>query len=1119
MGIPALELSFMGAPEVRVTGQPVTFRTRKTLTLLSYLALEGGRQSREKLAGLLWPDADPAVGRANLRNILVYLRSGLGEAADRLEADRGSVALKLEPGECDALELEIAAKAAPSASSIPGALERAAVLYRGPFLDGLELSEAGGLDAWIENRREAVRAHAEIVLDRLSALQLDREPLAAASVASRWVSLDRLNEAAWQRLVLARLGAGQRSLAREAFEACQKVLREELGVEPNSETLALQAHLLRSPDRTNTTGQGLSLREVLLGGPLVGRVAELSCLTGEFHRAVRRKPRVILVEGEPGIGKTRLADAFLEWAKCQGALTLRGRAFESGLGTPFAALTDALRRHLRHEDDPSGPLARTWLTELSRLLPELRDRLPDLPLPRDDPGAQQRLLEAVAELGLLLARRAPLILLIDDLQWVDESTLEVLRYATARFAEEAAPVLLVLMARSEGLVPTSRLAARVTDLGREAPLTRLELGSLGQGETRQLLDGLTGHADEETLQGLAGRLFETTGGHPLYLSETLRSLLEQGALSLEGGRLRVDQGRLWSESPGVRAVIESRLSYLSPAALSLAQAGAVLGEPAEFGELWRTGGLGEEDGLAGLEGLLHTGLLWEVGGDTGGTRYLLAHDRVRETLTALLSPERRRLLHERAAWALEAVHTGRTDELAARRARHLEKAGDGERAALSYRRAGEWALRSAAPRDAASLLERALALTPATREWQEVRVELLVRIARALDSFDEGNLGAVEGHWRSAADRARAAQLPGEESEALCSLSNLQSRKGQHEEASQTAVEALEVARAGGDKRDIGKAFHQKGRAAFYRGDETTAESAFEQSLALAREIGDEGLVATGLNFLARLLVVRDFEGARRPLEEALAIRRSEGRYEGLHESLGSLAFLEVLAGNYGAASRWMEEALEVATREGRQLELVRVRSALGWFAQLEGDDAAAMGHLRIALEVARRYGDVAEVANDLALLGLSTARLGEREAARAMYEEALVACERIKDVVRGSETWISLGALAAELGDGEGAERSYRRGLRGTMVAGRVELGALGLAEAKARAGEPGEAALLLGTVLALPPHRLMRVIRDRAEAALAQLRQNVPAGELEAALELGGVMSLDEVVKRWAL
>ena len=701
--------------------------------------------------------------------MLVYLRSGLGTAATRLATDREYAALGIGAGECDALAFEAAARSASSASPDLDLLRAAAARYRGPLLAGLELGEAEGFDQWLDERREAVRAQAEVIFGCLSERLLEQDPLAAASLASRWVHLDRLSEAAWQRLILARLDAGQPSLAREAYETCRKVLRGELGLTPGPELLALEARLWR-PGPTRAPEHRPDLHALLLGGPLVGRASELTRLVAAYQRAAGGVPGTVVIAGEPGIGKSRLAAAFLDWAGHQGAYVLRGRAFESSAATPFGPLAELLRRLMRREAEPQRLLGPTWLAELSRLMPELRDRLPDLPLPRDDPGGRQRLLEALTELGLALANRSPAILMIDDLQWADESTLDALYYAAARFVEEETRVLLVLTARSEALLPASGLSARLTNLGREVGLTRLNLGSLGLSETRQWLGGLTGHADEPTLQALSGRLFSATGGHPLYLSETLRSLLERGALMLRGGQLRVDEAQLDVAVPGVRAVIESRLAPLPFPALRLAQASAVLEEPATFNELRCTAGLGEEEGLTGLEALLRTGLLHEADVNTGA-HYLLSHDRVRETLTALLGAERCRMMHREAAAALEAVDPQQGEQLAARRARHLEAAGEDERAALAYRQAGGWALRSAAPRAAAAMLERALALTPATREHQESRSALLARIAQALDSFDDGSLAAVEAHWRTAAERARDAGLPGEECEVFCSLS------------------------------------------------------------------------------------------------------------------------------------------------------------------------------------------------------------------------------------------------------------------------------------------------------------------------------------------------------------
>ena len=401
----------------------------------------------------------------------------------------------------------------------------------------------------------------------------------------------------------------------------------------------------------------------------------------------------------------------------------------------------------------------------------------------------------------------------------------------------------------------------------------------------------------------------------------------------------------------MRAVIESRLSHLSPEALRLAQAGAVLGEPAVFEELQHTAGFGNGERPCGVRGTAPDRAPAGRGRERGEARYALSHDRVRETLMALLSPERRRLLHERAARS-----PGRSAHGDGRRTRGAASPapGGGREMASgqlsSYRQAGEWALRSAAPRNAAALLERALALTPATREHQEVRVELLVRIAQALDSFDAGNL--VE--WR----RTGGQRLTGPGLQTCPARSARRSARfpasfparGSTQQRRRWLLGRWTSPRQEGTKRDVAKALYQKGRITVYQGGETAAVEAFEEALALASEAGDDSLTATLHSFLARVLMVgqrRDLDGARQHLEAAMSIRRRMGQYEGLFEIVGGFAFSEVMQGNYAAASRWMEEVLEAALREGRRLELVHIYGALGWFAQLGNDDAAAVHHFK----------------------------------------------------------------------------------------------------------------------------------------------------------------------------
>ncbi|PYE53751.1 BTAD domain-containing putative transcriptional regulator [Deinococcus yavapaiensis] len=349
-----LSVRLLGAPDLRVEGRPLVFKTRKTLALAAYLLLEPGAHPREKLAGLLWPDVDPEAARASLRNTLAYLRAALGEAQPRLSATRSTVSFDVLLGECDVGELERVAAEARLSSEEVAHLERAVTSWRGELLDGFETSGSGAsaasdFDAWLSERRGAVRAAADFVFDRLSERQLEREPARAAETAGRWLTLDRFNEAAWRRLVLARLAAGQRALAKEAFEACRSTLRSELGVTPAPETLALEPRLLDAPLGTARSAP-LDLTSVSRDTPLVGRSAAFALLMRAYEDAARGKPSVAWIVGEPGIGKTRLAHAFSGRAAEDGARAARTRVRSEHARLRAARGHVAPRREARRGD-------------------------------------------------------------------------------------------------------------------------------------------------------------------------------------------------------------------------------------------------------------------------------------------------------------------------------------------------------------------------------------------------------------------------------------------------------------------------------------------------------------------------------------------------------------------------------------------------------------------------------------------------------------------------------------------------------------------------------------------------------------------------------------------------
>src|SRR5919202_5946863 len=399
--VPLATISLLGAPRIEASGEPLEVDTRKAIALLAYLAVTRRRHARDALAGLLWPEYNQTRARAALRRTL----SSLGEARAQgwLEVDRHSVGLGGDGVWVDVdrfreLLAECRTHGHHEAEVCPECLpplSEAVALYRDDFLAGFALRDSASFDDWQFFQAEEVRGELAGALERLSrghgALGEWDE---AISCARRWLALDSLHEPAHRWLMQLYAWAGQRAGALRQYRECVRVLQERLGVSPLEETTRIYETIKESDlppppvFRDRATAPQSEERETEAAGedhrlahgePLVGRDEEWGALLGAYEAAVARGHLVVL-EGEAGIGKTRLAEEFVAYAASQGSATVTARCYPGETDLAYAPFVEGLSAAIARE----GVTARLreipvyLLAEASRLLPELTDHLPGL---------------------------------------------------------------------------------------------------------------------------------------------------------------------------------------------------------------------------------------------------------------------------------------------------------------------------------------------------------------------------------------------------------------------------------------------------------------------------------------------------------------------------------------------------------------------------------------------------------------------------------------------------------------------------------------------------------------------------------------------------------------------
>lgn len=708
-----LNITLLGEQAVvdAATGE-VRTRASRTIALLACLAAHAGSpQSRTHIAGTFWPESGDAQALTNLRRELHQLRQVLGDATGSLEVTSTHLCWTPDPG-CrvdlvdflrERAEAERHAKAGhddPALRHGLAALER----YGGELLPGM--SEEWVLDLRAQLARACV-ATCDLVCD--AALRTGR-PAAAVPVARRRVAVAPLEESGYRKLMELQALVGDRADAITTYHRCASVLEQELGVDPDPATTELLDRIMgRSPGPA--TRQGPAHRRPRQPG-LVARQQETARLTRAWRNVLRGRGGVVLLRGPAGVGKSRLVSELVSSVAAEGAVVATGECFEASGRLSLAPVAQWVR-------NPAVASARAgldpvWGAEVDRLVPSPASEAAGRPAPDGvDVWQRHRFFEGLARCVLAVSR--PTLLVLDNLQWCDEDSLtfcSMLLNLAGR-----APVLLVATLRSEDATDgdaATRWLAQVRDAGR---LTSIAVEPFDDAETADLARVLTGTTlDPESVSLLQA----ATGGYPLYVVEAVRS-----ARNLTSA--------LAQSEPTLSEILRLRLGRSSPAARAVAGLAAAVGRDFELALLTEASDLEPDTVVLAVDELWAQRIVRERRG-----AYAFTHDRLREAAYGLVSPARRWLLHRRIAQALELLHAGHTDEVAAHIAAQYSAAGNRERALGYYRQAAQVATGVFAHAEAVGHHRTTVSLlreAPQTRDRDELELACLEAMIPPLNAL------------------------------------------------------------------------------------------------------------------------------------------------------------------------------------------------------------------------------------------------------------------------------------------------------------------------------------------------------------------------------------------------
>ncbi len=700
----------------------------------------------------------------------------------------------------------------------------------------------------------------------------------------------------------------------------------------------------------------------------VGRDTELEALGRALARAHEGQGQIVAVVGEPGVGKSRLFYEFTHSHRTGGWLILESRSVSYGTASPYLPLIDLLKAYFRIEDRDDGRAVREKVTGKLLILDEaLRSVLPPilalLDAPVEDPAwedldpaqRRRRTLEAAKALLLRESQVQPVILVFEDLHWIDSET--------QAFLDSLA----------DGL-PTARVLLLVNyrpeyrhDWGSRTYYTQRRIDPLPQESAEQLLAALLG--DDPSLVLLRRMLIERTEGNPFFVEESVRTLVEASALEGALGAYRFRGDLAAVEVPAtVQGVLAARIDRLAGEDKRLLQTASVVGKDVPYVLLQAVAELSPEALDRGLSALQGSEFIYEIR-LFPDREYTFKHALTHEVAYGSLLTERRRPLHDRIAEAMERLYADRLVERAERLAHHYTEAGRADKAIGYWHQAGQRAVERSAHTEAAANFEKGLSLLENLADSPDrARWELVIQLGLGVSllSIKGGTAPEVGSTYARARELAEGVGEAAQLFTALWGLWKFERGQGRLRQASDLAQDLVRLGESRGDDGHLLQAHHAQWTTQFYLGDMASALEHCEQGIALYRPehhrqaylFGDHDPCGCALAVSGIALWALGF-----PDQGLKRVRRSMDLGRKL-DHLGSLAnafdvFSQVylLRGDQGQLAELNDQIEKIANEQNREEDLAIASFIKGWLIARQGQEAEGIANMREALATRREMG------------------------------------------------------------------------------------------------------------------------------------------------------------------